>query len=61
LIYNSIVNLQYGDVYTLDFPGVMTSYTVDHAHYMSGEYDMLGFRFTPAFSVSAASTTSPVT
>jgi hypothetical protein len=61
LIYNSMLNLQYGDVYTLDFAGRMISYDVDHAHLMGGQYDMLGFTFTPAFSLPAASTSSPVT
>jgi hypothetical protein len=61
LIYNSMLNLQYGDVYTLDFASYMTTYSVDHAHLMSGEYDMLGFRFNPGFTLPAASTTAPVT
>lgn len=56
-----MLNLQYGDVYTLDFASYMTTYSVDHAHLMSGEYDMLGFRFTPGFTLPAASTTAPVT
>jgi hypothetical protein len=61
LIYNSMLNLQYGDVYTLNFAGMMTSYSMDHAHLMGGQYDMLGFTFTPAFTLPAASTSSPVT
>ena len=61
LIYNSILNLAYGDVYTLDITGHMTSYTISHAHKMSGYYDMLGFSFTPSFGLSAASTSSPIT
>lgn len=61
LIYNSILNLQYGDVYTLDFAGMMSTYSVNHAHLMSGQYDMLGFEFNPAFTLPAASTSAPVT
>jgi hypothetical protein len=56
-----MLNLQYGDVYTLDFPGMMTSYTMSHASLMSGQLDMLGFTFTPAFTLPAASTSAPVT
>lgn len=61
LIYNSMLNLQYGDVYTLDFAGIMTSYSVTHAHLMGGQYDMLGFNFVPTFTLPAASTSAPVT
>lgn len=61
LIYNSMLNLQYGDVYTLDFAGMMTSYDMDHAALMSGQFDMLGFSFTPFFTLPAASTSAPVT
>ena len=61
LIYNSILNVAYGDVFTLDFSGHMTSYSVSHSHLMSGYYDMLGFTFRPAFGLSAASLTSPIT
>lgn len=61
LIYNSMLNLQYGDVYNLDFAGMMTTYSVDHAHLMGGQYDMLGFTFNPAFTLPAASTSAPVT
>jgi hypothetical protein len=61
LIYNSMLNLQYGDVYTLDFAGMMTTYSVTHAHRMSGLYDMLGFNLNPAFTLPAASTSAPVT
>jgi hypothetical protein len=61
LIYNNILNLAYGDVYTLDFAGYMTSYSVDHAHLMSTFYDMLGFTFRPSFPLAAASTSSPIT
>jgi hypothetical protein len=39
----------------------MTTYSIDHAHLISGQYDMLGFRFNPLFTLPAASTTSPVT
>ena len=61
LIYNSYLNLAYGDVYTLDFAAYMTSYAVSHSHLMSGYYDMLGFTFQPAFALPAASTSAPVT
>ena len=61
LIYNSYLNLAYGDVYTLDFAGYMTSYAVSHSHLMSGIYDMLGFTFRPSFALAAASTSAPVT
>jgi hypothetical protein len=61
LIYNSMLNIQYGDVYTLDFPGMMTSYSVNHVGLMIGQYSMIGFTFTPSFTLPAASTTSPVT
>ena len=61
LIYKSFLNLAYGDVYTLDFSGMMTSYSVSHSHLMSGYYDMLGFTLRPSFALSAASTSAPVT
>ena len=61
LIYNSMLNIQYGDVYTLDFPGMMTSYSLNHVGLMVGQYSMIGFTFTPSFTLPAASTTSPVT
>jgi hypothetical protein len=61
LIYNNMLSLAYGDVYTLDFPGKMTSYSTDHSHLMSGYYDMLGFTFRPSFALPAASTSAPVT
>jgi len=61
LIYNSQQNIAYGDVYTLDFAGYMTTYSVDHSHLQSGLYDMLGFNLKPAFALLAASTSSPVT
>ena len=61
LIYNSILNIAYGDVFTLDFSSHMTNYAVSHSHLMSGYYDMLGFTFRPAFNLPAASTSSPVT
>jgi hypothetical protein len=61
LIYNSMLNLQYGDVYTLDFAGMMTTYSVTHASRIAGNYDMLGFNFNPAFTLPAASTSAPVT
>jgi hypothetical protein len=59
LIYNNMLSLYYGDVYTLDFAGYMTSYSVSHSHLMSNIPDMLGFTFTPGFALAAA-TTSPV-
>lgn len=55
-----MLNIQYGDVYTLDFAGMMTSYDMSHAALMSGQFDMLGFTFTPSFTLPAASTSSPV-
>lgn len=61
LIYNNILNLAYGDVYTLDFAAYMTYYSVDHAHLMSSYYDMLGFNFRPSFALSAATISSPIT
>lgn len=61
LIYKSLLNIAYGDVYTLDFSGHMTNYAVSHSHLMSGYYDMLGFTFRPAFNLAAASTSSPIT
>ena len=61
LIYNSFLNLAFGDVYSLDFEGLMTTYSVSHSHLMSGIYDMLGFTFRPSFAMSAASTSAPVT
>ena len=61
LVYKSYLNLAYGDVYTLDFSGMMTTYAVSHSHLMSGIYDMLGFTFRPAFAMTAASTSAPVT
>lgn len=60
LIYNSLLNLQYGDVYTLDFAGMMTSYTVSHATLITGQMDMLGFTFTSPFTLAAATTTAPL-
>lgn len=61
LIYNSMLSLAYGDVFTLDFPGKMTSYSTDHSHFMSSYYDMLGFTIRPSFALPAASTSAPVT
>lgn len=61
LIYNSFLNIAYGDVYTLDFSAYMTSYSVSHSHLMSGYYDMLGFTFRPSFALQSASTSAPVT
>ena len=61
LIYNSILNIAYGDVFTLDFAAHMTTYAVSHSHLMSGYYDMLGFTFRPAFNLNSASTSPPVT
>jgi hypothetical protein len=56
-----MLSLYYGDVYTLDFAGYMTSYSVSHSHLMSGVYDMLGFTFVPGFALLASTTSSPVT
>lgn len=61
MIYNNILNLAYGDVFTLDFSGYMTSYSTDHSHLISGYYDMLGFTLRPSFALAAASTSAPVT
>ena len=61
LIFNSILNIAYGDVFTLDFAAHMTTYAVSHSHLMSSYYDMLGFIFRPAFNLASASTSSPVT
>ena len=61
LVYKNYLNLTYGDVYTLDFSGMMSTYAVSHSHLMSGIYDMLGFTFRPAFAMTAASTSAPVT
>ena len=61
LIYQSSLNLAYGDVYTMDFVAHMTTYAVSHSHLMSGYYDMLGFTFRPAFGLPAASTSAPFT
>ena len=61
LIYNNMLNLQYGDVYTLEFAGMMTTYDMSHAALMSAQFDMLGFTFTPSFTLPAASTSAPVT
>jgi hypothetical protein len=40
---------------------MMTSYSVNHVGLMVGQYSMIGFTFTPSFTLPAASTTSPVT
>lgn len=61
LIYNSILNLQYGDVYTLDFSGFMNAYNVDHSTLMSDNYDMLGISLTPYITLPASTTSAPVT
>lgn len=61
LIYNHQLNIAYGDVYTLDFAGYMTTYSVTHAHLQSGNYDMLGFNLKPAFQLLAASTSGSIT
>lgn len=62
LIYNNAqTNLQYGDVYTLDFAGQMTSYSVSHSTLLTNAMNMLGFTFTSPFTLPASSTSSPVT
>ena len=61
LIYNSLLNIAYGDVYTLDFSGLMSRMVNSHSHTMSGYYDMLGFGFDSAFDLAAASLSSPIT
>ena len=61
LIYNNMLSLAYGDVYTLDFYGYMASYSMDHAHLQSSNPGMLGFWLQPSFALSASSTDSPAT
>lgn len=61
LIYLSSANLFYGDVYTLDFTALMQTFSVTHTTLINGNYDMLGLNFKPAFTLSASSTTAPVT
>lgn len=60
LIYTSSLNIVYGDVYTLDFSGLMSSYSVSHANRISAQYDNLGFTFTPSFTLPASTTSAPV-
>ncbi len=53
-IYNSILSLKYGDVYTLDFSGLMKAFSVSHLSVINGGYNMIGIQFIPRFNLTAA-------
>ena len=59
-VYTSTSGLDYGDTFRMDYPGLMNSFSVYHLTYRRSVYDMLGFRFTPSYTLSAASTSTPV-
>ena len=62
LIYTTVTTVQHrGDVFTLDFPGMMTTYNVEHMHTYRGQLDMLAFRFKPDFALPASLTSGPIT
>ena len=61
LIYNSKNGFQFGDVYVLSFSSLMKSLSVSHLSYRASTYNMLGFTFTPRFTLGAASLSSPIT
>jgi len=60
LVYSSTSLLQYGDTFRLDYPGQLNAFSVSHLTYRKSNYDMLGFTFTPSFTLPAASTATPV-
>lgn len=60
MIYTSQLNLQYGDVYQMDFSGLMTSYYVNHLSRATSALNMIGFTFTPQFTLISGSTTAPI-
>ena len=60
-IYNSNAALKFGDVYNLRFRKLLTSFSVNHRTWKAGTSDMLGFTFTPSFSLPASSLSSPIT
>lgn len=61
LIYTSTVNLQYGDVYQLEFEGKMSAFSVSHVVLGNSWDNLIGVTFTPTFTLDAASLTAPVT
>ena len=60
-IYNSQLGLQYGDTYILSFSGLLKTLSVSHLTLRRSTYNMIGFTFTPRFTLPAASTTTPFT
>ena len=60
-IYNNKNGFQFGDTYILSFSSIMKSFSVSHLTYRYSTYNMLGFSFTPRFTLPAASLTSPIT
>ena len=61
LIYSNNNNFQFGDTYILSFSSIMKSFSVNHLTYRASTFNMLGFSFTPRFTLPAASLSSPIT
>lgn len=60
-IYTSGLGLQFGDTYLFTFSALLKSFSVNHLTLRYSTYNMIGFTFTPKFTLGAASLTSPVT
>ena len=60
-VYTSQLGLQFGDTYIFSFSGMLKSFSVNHLSLRYSTYNMIGFTFTPKFTLGAASLTSPVT
>ena len=60
-VYNSLLGMQFGDTYIFSFSGLLKSFSVSHLTLRRSTYNMIGFSFTPRFTLGAASLTSPVT
>jgi hypothetical protein len=44
----------------MDFSGLMTSYYVNHLSRATSALNMIGFTFTPQFTLISGSTTAPI-
>ena len=60
-VYNSLLGMQFGDAYLFSFSGLLNSFSVSHLSLRGSSYNMIGFSFTPKFTLDAASLVSPVT
>ena len=61
LIYNSELGMQFGDIFDLEFAGLMKQFSVNHRILRNSERNFIGFTFKPRFTLPASSLTSPVT